>query len=213
MSETHFYEPRHVHGLPHDPFKALVAPRPIGWISTVDAGGRPNLAPYSFVNAFCEAPPLVGFASGGTKDSRRNAEATGEFVVSLATRRHAEAMNLTSAPFPPGVSEFEPAGLAAVPSRLVRPPRVADTPAALECKVVLILPLKDLDGRETPSTLVLGQVVGVHIAPAFLKDGLFDLVAAGTIARCGYRADYTQITALFEMLRPAAGATAPTRSG
>jgi flavin reductase (DIM6/NTAB) family NADH-FMN oxidoreductase RutF len=182
-----------------------VAPRPIGWISTVDRDGRPNLAPYSFFNAFCEAPPLVGVSSGGRKDSQRNAEVTGEFVVNLATRRHAEAMNVTSAPFPPGVNEFEAAGLAAAPSRLVRPPRVADAPAALKCKVVLVLPLQDLDGRPTPSTLVLGQVVGVHIAAAFLKGGLFDLVAAGTIARCGYRGDYTQVTALFKMLRPTAG--------
>jgi flavin reductase (DIM6/NTAB) family NADH-FMN oxidoreductase RutF len=213
MSETHLYEPRHGHGLPHDPFKAIVAPRPIGWISTVDADGRPNLAPYSFFNAFCEAPPLVGFCSGGRKDSQRNAEATGEFVVNLATQRHAVAMNVTSAPFPPGVNEFEVAGLTAAPSRLVHPPRVAAAPAALECKVVLILPLRDLDGRPTPSTLVLGQVVGVHIDRAFLRDGLFDLVAAGTIARCGYRGDYTQVTALFEMLRPTTGETAPTSSG
>jgi flavin reductase (DIM6/NTAB) family NADH-FMN oxidoreductase RutF len=213
MSASHFYEPRHGHGLPHDPFKAIVAPRPIGWISTVDAAGRVNLAPYSFFNAFCEAPPIVGFSSGGRKDSQRNAEATGEFVVNLATRRHAEAMNLTSAPFPPGVSELDAAGLAAAPSRLVRPPRVADAPAALECKVVLVLPLRGLDGQPTASTLVLGQVVGVHIDPAFLKGGLFDLVAAGTIARCGYRADYAQVTALFQMLRPALGTTAPDRPG
>jgi flavin reductase (DIM6/NTAB) family NADH-FMN oxidoreductase RutF len=212
MSETHFYEPRHGHGLPHDPFKALVAPRPIGWISTVDADGRPNLAPYSFLNAFCEALPIVGFASGGRKDNQRNAEATGEFVVNLATRRHAEAMNLTSVPWPPGVSEFEAAGLATAPSRLVRPPRVAAARAALECRVVLVLPLKDLDGRPTASTLVLGQVVGVHTA-AYLKGGLFDLVAAGTIARCGYRGDYTQVSSLFEMLRPTAGQNAPARSG
>jgi flavin reductase (DIM6/NTAB) family NADH-FMN oxidoreductase RutF len=202
VSETHFYEPRHGHRLPHDPFKAIVAPRPIGWISTVDEAGRVNLAPYSFFNAFCESPPIVGFSSGGRKDSQRNAEATGEFVVNLATRRHAAAMNLTSAPFPPGVSEFEAAGLTAAPSRLVRPPRVADVPAALECKLLLVLPLKDLDGRPTPNTLVLGQVVGVHVDPAFLRDGLFDLVAAGTIARCGYRGDYAEVTALFEMLRP-----------
>jgi flavin reductase (DIM6/NTAB) family NADH-FMN oxidoreductase RutF len=213
MSDTHFYEPGNGHGLPHDPFKAIVAPRPIGWVSTVDPEGRPNLAPYSFFNAFCEAPPIVGFSSGGKKDSQRNAEATGEFVVSLATRRHAEAMNVTSAPFPPGVSEFEAAGLEAAPSRLVCPPRVAGTPAALECKVVLVLPLKDLGGGPTPSTLVLGQVVGVHIDPAFLRAGLFDLVAAGTIARCGYRGDYTQVISLFEMLRPTVGETAPARSG
>jgi flavin reductase (DIM6/NTAB) family NADH-FMN oxidoreductase RutF len=203
MSESHFYEPRDGHGLPHDPFKAIVAPRPIGWISTVDPEGRVNLAPYSFFNAFCEAPPIVGFSSGGKKDSQRNVEATGEFVVNLATRKHASAMNLTSAPFPHGVNEFEVAGLAAAPSRLVKPPHVADTPAALECKLLLVLPLMSLDGKPTVNTLILGQVVGVHIDPAFLKDGLFDITAARTIARCGYRGDYTEVTSVFEMLRPA----------
>src|SRR6516164_10707921 len=166
MSETHFYEPKTGHGLPHDPFKAIVAPRPIGWVSTVDPEGRVNLAPYSFYNAFSEAPPIVGFSSGGRKDSQRNVEATGEFVANLVTRRHALAMNLTSAPFPRGVDEMERAGLAAAPSRLVKPPRVADAPAALECKLLLVLPLKDLDGRSTANTLILGQVVGVHIDPA-----------------------------------------------
>jgi flavin reductase (DIM6/NTAB) family NADH-FMN oxidoreductase RutF len=112
-------------------------------------------------------------------------------------------MNLTSAPFPHGVDEMARAGLAAAPSRLVRPPRVADAPAALECKLLLVLPLKDLDGRPTVSTLILGQVVGVHIDPAFLKGGLFDVAAAGTIARCGYRGDYAEVTSVFEMLRPA----------
>jgi flavin reductase (DIM6/NTAB) family NADH-FMN oxidoreductase RutF len=202
MSETYFYEPGKGHGLPHDPFKAIVAPRPIGWLSTVDPDGRVNLAPYSFYNAFSEAPPIVGFSSGGRKDSQRNVEATGEFVANLVTRKHARAMNLTSAPFPHGENEMERAGLAAAPSRLVRPPRVADAPAALECKLLLVLPLKDLDGRPTANTLILGQVVGVHIDPAFLKDGLFDLAAAGTIARCGYRGDYAEVTSVFEMLRP-----------
>ena len=201
MSEHHFYEPGRGHGLPHDPFKALVAPRPIGWISSIDADGRVNLAPYSFFNAFCETPPMVGFSSGG-KDSQRNVEATGEFVCNLVTKKHARAMNLTSAPFPHGVNEFEAAGLAAAPSRLVRPPRVADAPAALECKLLLLLPLKDLDGQPTQSTLILGQVVGVHIDPAFLKAGLFDVTAARTIARCGYRGDYTEVAHVFEMLRP-----------
>jgi flavin reductase (DIM6/NTAB) family NADH-FMN oxidoreductase RutF len=203
MSEHYFYEPRSGHGLPHDPFKALVAPRPIGWVSTVDPGGRVNLAPYSFYNAFCEAPPIVGFASGGRKDSQRNIEATGEFVANLVTRRHAEAMNLTSAPFPHGVDEMRRAGLAPAPCRLVRPPRVADAPAALECKLLLVLPLKDLAGEPTGSTLLLGQVVGVHIGRAFLRDGLFDIAAARTIARCGYRGDYAEVTSVFEMLRPA----------
>jgi flavin reductase (DIM6/NTAB) family NADH-FMN oxidoreductase RutF len=202
MSEPYFYEPRSGHGLPHDPFKAIVAPRPIGWVSTIDPEGRVNLAPYSFYNAFSEAPPIVGFSSGGRKDSQRNIEATGEFVANLVTRKHAEAMNLTSAPFPHGVNEMECAGLAAAPCRLVKPPRVADAPAALECKLLLVLPLKDLDGKLTANTLILGQVVGVHIDRAFLKGGLFDIAAARTIARCGYRGDYAEVTSVFEMLRP-----------
>src|SRR5262245_34338860 len=202
MGEAYFYEPSKGHGLSHDPFKAIVAPRPIGWLTTVDPEGHVNLAPYSFYNAFCEVPPIVGFSSSGKKDSQRNIEATGEFVANLVTRKHALAMNLTSAPFPHGVDEMERAGLAAAPSRLVRPPRVADAPAALECKLLLVLPLKDLEGRLTGNTLLLGQVVGVHIDRAFLKDGLFDLTAAQTIARCGYRGAYTEVTRLFEMLRP-----------
>jgi flavin reductase (DIM6/NTAB) family NADH-FMN oxidoreductase RutF len=201
MRDTHFYKPKDGHQLPHDPFKAMVAPRPIGWISTVDAEGRPNLAPYSFFNAFCDSPPVVGFSSGGRKNSQRNVEETGEFVVNLATRRQAEAMNRTSAALPHGVNEFEAAGLRAAPSRLVRPPRVADAPAALECRLPLVLPITDIDGKPTPNTLILGQVVGVHIDPAFLKDGLFDIVAAGTIARCGHRGDYAEVTRVFEMLR------------
>jgi flavin reductase (DIM6/NTAB) family NADH-FMN oxidoreductase RutF len=199
---THFYEPKNGHQLPHDPFKAIVAPRPIGWISTVDAEGRPNLAPYSFFNAFCDSPPVVGFSSSGRKNSQRNVEETGEFVVNLATSRQAHAMNRTSAALPHGVNKFEVAGLRAAPSRLVRPPRVADAPAALECRLLLVLPITDLDGKPTPNTLILGQVVGVHIDPAFLKEGLFDIVAAGTIARCGYRGDYAEVTRVFEMLRP-----------
>jgi flavin reductase (DIM6/NTAB) family NADH-FMN oxidoreductase RutF len=207
MSDFHFYEPRLGHGLAHDPFKAIVAPRPIGWISTVDADSCVNLAPYSFFNAFSDAPPIVGFASTGRKDSQRNIEATGEFVANLATMRHAEAMNLTSAPLPAGMNEMEHAGLTPAPCRIVRPPRVADAPAALECKLLLVISLKDLEGRPTASTLILGQVVGVHIDTGFLRDGLFDMTAAGTIARCGYRGDYAHVTQLFEMLRPASPAT------
>ncbi len=203
MSEHYFYEPRSGHGLPHDPFKAIVAPRPIGWISTADPEGRVNLAPYSFYNAFCESPPIVGFSSGGRKDTQRNVEATGEFVCNLVTRRHAEAMNLTSAPFPRGVDEMRRAGLAAAPCRLVKPPRVADAPAARECRRLLVLPLRDLAGELTGSTLILGQAVGVHLDPAFLKGGLFDIAAAGTVARCGYRGDYAEVTRVFEMIRPA----------
>ena len=199
---THFYETRLGHGLPHDPFKAIVAPRPIGWISTVDAEGRVNLAPYSFYNAFNSNPPIVGFASEGRKDSLHNIEATGEFVCNLATRPLAEVMNRCSAPLPHGVSEMEHAGIEPAPSRLVRPPRVADTPAALECRLLQIVPLRDLEGREVDTHLVLGQVVGVHIDRAYLVDGIFDLRAARPIGRCGYRGDYAEMGEMFEMFRP-----------
>lgn len=205
MSETYFYEPSKGHGLPHSPFKAIVAPRPIGWISTRDRLGRVNLAPYSFFNAFSEEPPVVGFSSYGRKDSLRNAEETGEFVANLATRTLAEAVNLSSIAVAPGVDELAMAGLAAAPCRLVAAPRVAESPAALECKLIRVIPIPDLDGNDTNIHLVLGQVVGVHLDPACLKGGLFDITAARTIARCGYRGDYAEVERLFEMTRPQVG--------
>lgn len=202
MSNWHFYEPAHGHRLPHDPLKAIVAPRPIGWISSVNREGRINLAPYSFFNAVCETPPIVAFSSSGRKDTQSNVEATGEFVVNLATRSLAEPMNLSSASVPHDVNEFELARLTPAPCRLVRPPRVAESPAALECKLLLALPLKDLAGNPTPNTVIFGQVVGVHLDTACLTNGLFDMVRAGTIARCGYQGDYAHVTELFPMFRP-----------
>jgi flavin reductase (DIM6/NTAB) family NADH-FMN oxidoreductase RutF len=196
-----FYEPKHGHGLPHDPIKAIVAPRPIGWISTLDAAGRPNLAPYSYFNMVHNRPPMMAFGSEGLKHSAANARATGEFVCNLATRPLFEAMNATSDSLPEGVDEFAAAGLAAAPCRLVRPPRVAASPVALECRVVQAMELLDTEGRPSDGFLVIGQVVGVHIDAQFLRDGRFDTVAARTIARCGYR-DYTEVTAMFEALRP-----------
>ena len=198
----HFYEPKDGHGLKHSPFKAIVAPRPIGWISTVDLDGKVNLAPYSFFNAIAEQPPMVVFGSYGRKDSLLNIEATKEFVVNLATRKHAEAMNVTSEEVLRGVNEMELAQLKPAPSRLVKPPRVADSPAALECKLLFTLALKDLDGAETINNLVVGQVIGVHISEDCIEDGIFNIVKAGTIARCGYQGDYTQVTDLFRMTRP-----------
>jgi flavin reductase (DIM6/NTAB) family NADH-FMN oxidoreductase RutF len=204
MAEWHFYEPSAGHRLPHDPFKAIVAPRPIGWISTLDAAGRPNLAPYSFFNAICDSPPMVMFSSSTPKDTQANVEATGEFVVNLATRALAEAMNRSSAPVPSGENEFTLARLDTLPCILVQPPRVALSPAALECRLLQTVPLKALDGRATSTTMLLGQVVGVHLDERFLSNGLFDMRRAGTIARCGYRGDYAEISSLFEMLRPGA---------
>jgi flavin reductase (DIM6/NTAB) family NADH-FMN oxidoreductase RutF len=203
VSRVHFYEPAKGHGLPHDPFKAIVAPRPIGWISTVDVEGRANLAPYSFFNAFSSAPPIIGFCSEGWKHSVRNIEATGEFVFNLATAPLAQQMNITGAPLDDGVNEMEMAGLEAAACRVVRAPRVAASPAAMECRLISITQLSDMDGHALGRFLVLGQVVGVHIDEAFLKDGLFDTAAARPLARCGYVADYAEVAELFRMPRTA----------
>jgi len=199
-----FYEPdkRDRSVLRHDPFKAIVAPRPIGWITSVDADGRINLAPYSFFNGVNSRPPLVMFASEGRKDSVTNIEATGEFVCNLATWDLREAMNATSAPLPHGVNEMERAGLTAGPSRLVRAPRVAEAPCALECRLLRILTLDDLAGRPTDCHVVFGQVVGVHIDDHFIKDGLLDTAAMQPIARCGYD-EYAAVESVFSMARPA----------
>ena len=192
------------HGLPHDPFKAIVAPRPIGWISSMGADGSVNLAPYSFFNAFSSRPPIVGFASEGPKDSVSFIAETREFVCNLVTFDLRDAMNATSAPLPRGTSEFIHAGLETAPSKLVKPPRVKASPVALECKLVEIKHLSDSDGNATNSLLVLGHVVGIHINEAFIKDGRFDILAAGTIARCGYM-DYAVVDDLFSITRPKGG--------
>jgi flavin reductase (DIM6/NTAB) family NADH-FMN oxidoreductase RutF len=201
-ADYYFYEPSKGHGLPHDPFKAIVAPRPIGWISTLASNGIVNLAPYSFYNALCDKPPVVGFSSSGHKDSIRNIEATGEFVANFASKTLAQAMNQTSAEVGPEVDEMALAGLTPVPSRVVKAPRVAGSPAALECKLLQIVQLRDLDGNLLEQYLALGQVVGVHIANTYLKDGIFDLVAAHPILRAGYIADYAEIGETFQMRRP-----------
>ena len=204
-----FYEPRHGHGLPHDPIKAIVAPRPIGWISTLDQQGRPNLAPYSYFNIIHNAPPMLCFGSEGLKHSAANAFATREFVFNLATRPLFDAMNASSGAHPGGANEFELAGLEEAPSTLVAPPRVAASPASLECRVVQAMELLDLEGRPTDGFLVIGQVVGIHIRDEFVVNGRFDTVAAQAIARCGYR-DYAQVETMFEALRPTdGGAYAP----
>lgn len=200
----HSYEPRSGHGLPHDPFNAIVGPRPIGWISTQNAAGALNLAPYSFFNAFNYVPPIVGFASIGTKDTLRNIEATGEFVWNLATRSLAEAMNQSCAAVPPEVSEFDLTGLTPLPSTRVRPPRVAESPVTFECCSTQILQLQGIDGEAVPTWLILGEVVAVHIDQALLKNGVYDTAGAGHILRGGGPADYFTVgpEQLFRMHRP-----------
>jgi flavin reductase (DIM6/NTAB) family NADH-FMN oxidoreductase RutF len=190
--------------LPHDPFNAIVGPRPIGWISTRAQDGVLNLAPYSFFNAFNYVPPIVGFASIGYKDTVRNIEATGEFVWNLATRDLAEAMNQSCAAVPPEVSEFALTGLTPLACDKVRPPRVAESPVTFECRSTQILQLQGIDGEKVPTWLVLGEVVAVHIAEALLKDGVYDTAGAGHILRGGGLADYFTVgpEQLFKMYRP-----------
>ena len=194
-----FYEPdkRDRDLLPHDPFKAFIAPRPIGWVSTVSASGAVNLAPYSYFNAVCDRPPTVMFSSDGAKDSMTFAHETGEFVWNMATWDLREPMNLSSADLPRGESEFAHAGLEFAPSRLVTPPRVAAAPVSLECRVTQVVPIDD-----GPNIVTFGRVVGVHLDEAAIVDGRVDLTRLKPIARCGYRGDYAVVTELFEMLRP-----------
>lgn len=202
--DSHFYEPRKGHGLPHDPFNAIVGPRPIGWISTQDGQGCRNLAPYSYFNAFNLSPPIVGFASVGYKDTVRNAERTREFSWNLATKPLAERMNATSATVPPEVDEYVLSGLTPVPCAKIGAPRVAESPVNFECRVVWIKQLETADGAPVGTWLIVGEVVAVHIARSLLVEGIFDTAAARPILRAGGRSTYFEIgpDALFEMTRP-----------
>jgi flavin reductase (DIM6/NTAB) family NADH-FMN oxidoreductase RutF len=203
-TETHFYEPSKGHGLPHDPFNAIVGPRPIGWISTRGKDGSVNLAPYSFFNAFNYTPPIIGFSSTSAKDSVRNARETGEFVWNLTTRDLAEQMNQSCAVVPYGTNEFTLAGLTEAPSRLVNVPRVAESPVNFECKVIEVVELKSHTGRPAGGFLTLGEVVAIHIAKHLLKDGTFDTFGAGIVLRAGGPSAYAAIgpDTRFDMRRP-----------
>jgi flavin reductase (DIM6/NTAB) family NADH-FMN oxidoreductase RutF len=204
-SDTHYYyEPAQGHGLPHDPLNAIVGPRPIGWISTRGRDGTVNLAPYSFFNAFNYTPPIIGFSSAGAKDTVRNARETGDFVWNLATRLTAESMNASSTSVPYEQDEFALCGLTPIPSNLVKPPRVAESPVNFECSVVEILQLKDRHGAAIQTWLVLGEVVAVHILQSLLEDGVFDTFGAGIILRAGGASAYAEIRPdnRFDMRRP-----------
>jgi len=203
-ASIHSYAPREGHGLPHDPFNAIVGPRPIGWIASRSAAGALNLAPYSFFNAFNYVPPIVGFASIGAKDTLRNIEDTREFVWNLATRPLAEAMNQTCAAVPADVDEFQLAGLTPLPSEVVAVPRVAESPVTFECRCTQIVQLQGADGATVPTWLVLGEVVRVHIDRTLLVDGVYDTAAGQPILRGGGPADYFGISTeqRFQMYRP-----------
>jgi flavin reductase (DIM6/NTAB) family NADH-FMN oxidoreductase RutF len=208
MIQHHFYEPRNGHktipGLAHDPLNAIVAPRPIGWISTLGSDGVRNLAPYSFFSLYNYQPPIIGFTSIGWKDSVANVTQSGEFVWNLATRNLADAMNASAATVTPEVDEFTLAGLAVAPSRVVAPLRVAASPVAFECRLTQTLRLASADGATLDTWLVLGEVVGIHIAPHLIEEGAYRTAAAHPILRGGGAADYFEIgeTARFAMRRP-----------
>ncbi len=198
-----FYEPRQGHGLPHNPFNAIVSPRPIGWISTRGADGQDNLAPYSFFNAVAYVPPQVMFASTsakpdrtGTKDSVANIRETGVFCVNVVEFAARDAMNTTSGTWPREVDEFSHAGLAREECRMIAAARVADAPAALECRMTQIVTLEG-----AANFLVLGEVVGVHLREDCLMEGRFDITRFQPLARCGYR-DYAVVREVFSLKRP-----------
>src|SRR5258708_36190620 len=183
ISDLHFYEPSKGHGLRHDPFNAIIAPRPIGWISSRGASGNVNLAPYSFFNGFCYVPPIIGFSSTSWKDSVANIEETKEFVWNLATKDLAQQMNATAAHVAHDVSEFKIAGLTAAPCRLVDVPRVAESPVAFECRLTQIIQLQGADGNKAQAWLTLGEVVAVHIDKALIKAGGYQTALARPIVR------------------------------
>jgi flavin reductase (DIM6/NTAB) family NADH-FMN oxidoreductase RutF len=202
--EFYYYEPTQGHGLPHNPFNAIIGPRPIGWISTRGLGGGFNLAPYSFFNAFAYTPPIIGFGSTGAKDTLRNVQDTGEFVWNLATKALATQMNQTSATVAATVSEFELAGLTPIAATRVAAPRVAESLVAMECKVSQIVQLTDHLGEAMPNWVVFGEVVAVHIARHLLVDGVYDTAAAHPILRAGGADAYAEISPeiMFRMKRP-----------
>lgn len=200
-----FYEPaRRNHGLRHDPFKALVAPRPIGWIGSKGRDGSVNLAPYSFFNAISGRPPMVMFSSEGEKDSIRNVRETGEFTCSIVGLDLAQAMNASSAGVAYGVDEFALAGLTAAPSRLVSAPHVKEAPAVLECRLLQILEPVDIDGKRCDNIIAIGQVVGVHVDDRVIEDGMVLVERFKPLARLGYN-DYAAVERVFNLTRPENG--------
>lgn len=198
-----FYRPADGHGLPHNPFNAIVTPRPIGWISSRDSAGRDNLAPYSFFNAVAYVPPQVMFAStgakedvDGTKDSVANIRETGVFCVNIVELAAKDVMNASSATLPHEVDEFAHAGIDKVDCNEIACARVANAPAALECRVTQITQIEG-----AANFVVFGEVVGIHMRDDCLVDGRFDVTTFTPLSRMGYR-DYTSVDSVFELMRP-----------
>ena len=200
----YFYRPENGHGLAHDPFNSIIAPRPIGWVSTLNASGQANLAPYSFFNAFNYRPPIIGFSSIGFKDSVNNAQESGEFCWNLVSRSQVEAMNQTSATVSSDTDEFELAGLQKRKSTIVAAPQVADCPVVLECKTTQIVQLQSARGEKCETWLVLGEVVCVHILETLIEDGVYQTLKAEPVMRGGGASDYFGISEAnrFQLSRP-----------
>lgn len=188
--QDYFYEPHKGHGLRHDPFKSIIGPRPIAWVSTLSNDGKANLAPYSFFNAMNGSPPIIAFASVGYKDTLTNIEATGDFAWNLVSKSLVDKMNITGSPVPYGVDEFALAGLSAAASKVIRAPRVAESLVSFECKLTQILQLTTLEGEALKTWCVFGQVVGVHIAQQLLKDGVYHCADAQPVLRGGGLTEY-----------------------
>jgi len=214
LADFHYYEPSAGHGLRHNPFNAIIAPRPIGWISSRSATGKLNLAPYSFFNAFLYEPPIIGFSSISWKDTVKNVSETREFVWNLVTMELRERMNMTAAPLDHGISEFELAGLTPVPGRHVAVPRVGESRAAMECKVIDVTRLTNARGGKVDGWFVLGEVVAVYIDKSLIQDGVYNTALAHPIVRAGRGGDYFEVTPdnMFEMKRPP-GSSSPKFHG
>lgn len=196
-----FYEPQNGHGLPHNPLKAIISPRPVGWIGTRSKEGALNLAPYSFFNMVCDTPPLLMFNSSGYKDSVAFVEETREFTANMVGGHLAEQMNATSVNAPRGTSEFDYAGLTPASCERIKAPRVAEAYASLECVAVDIRQLTGRDGKPTDSYMVIGEVVGVHIDEYILVDGLIDITRSRPVSRLGYM-DFATTDTVYELFRP-----------
>lgn len=203
-SDFHFYEPRHGHGLPHNPFYAIMGPRMIGWIATRSKEGVDNLAPYSFFGAYSADPPMIGFTSEGWKDSVDNVRSTGEFSWNLVSRDLAQAMNLTSQSVPAEMDEFELTGIQKSECRIISASRVEDSPVTFECRLSELSQLRSSSGISLDRWLVLGEVVGVHVRKNFLENGVYRTEKARPILRGGGKAEYFEISSAlrFEMSRP-----------
>lgn len=214
LHDMHVYEPAKGHGLRHNPFNAIIAPRPIGWISSRTAKGEINLAAYSFFNAFNYDPPILGFASISWKDTVQNVSETGEFVWNLVSKELGDQMNATSSPLARDVDEFEVAGLTKVSSRFVNVPSVAESRAAMECKVADVIQFKTHKGEPVQGWLILGEVVAVYIDKALVKDGVYQTALPNPILRAGRGGDYVEVTQdrMFEMERPL-GSSVPAFHG